>query len=113
MSIKTLYKIDNERHDRWGDENFYVVPIEINKETTRSWVIEKGFGKPENVNKKTLLGTPDYGGISEQYYETEQDAKDYIWYLKNRRELYRKFENLRNISQIKQIAKILGVPTNE
>lgn len=113
MSIKTLYKIDNEQHDRWCNKNLYIVPIEIDRETSRSWVVDKGFGKPENINKKTLLGTPNFGGISEQYYETEQDAKDHIWYLEHRHELYKKFENLRNISQIKQIAKILGVSINE
>ena len=113
MNIKKLYKLDNKRHDRWALEEWFITSVNVADETCRSWVLDDGWGRKTNVNKKTGLATPDYTGIQEKYYETEEEAKDALWYKENHRLISLKFEQLKDLKTIKQIAKILGVPINE
>ena len=109
MSIKTLYRLDNPKHNQWATEGWYVKPIEINKETTRSWVLDVGY-QSININKQTLLGTPDkFSGVQERFFESEQDAKDYLWWQEHRHEVCRAFERCADIDKLLKIAQILEV----
>lgn len=109
MSIKTLYRLDNPKHNLWATEGWFVKPIEINKETTKSWILDEGY-QLININKKSLLGTPDkFSGIQERFFESEQDAKDYLWWKEHRSDVYRAFERCTNIDKLLKIAQILEV----
>lgn len=81
--MKILYKLDNPKHNRYYiGKDWYCVEVQIKDETSRSYILDNV--RETKVNKKTLLGTPDYAGIQEQYFLTKEEAEDYIWYKNNR-----------------------------
>lgn len=108
MIIKQLYKLDNEKHNRYYHGEWYVEAIDVVGETSRSYVIKK-YSREIKVNKKTLLSTPDWSEISDKYYLSEQDAKDAIWLKANRRNIIDALERSNEIELFKEIAKKLGV----
>ena len=108
MIIKQLYKLDNEKHNRYYHGEWYVEAIDVVGETSRSYIIKK-YSREIKVNKKTLLSTPDWSGISDKYYLSEQDAKDAIWLKANRRNIIDALERSNEIELFKEIAKKLGV----
>lgn len=107
MTDFKLYRIKN--YDRHRTNQAYEVVAEnVIGETNRSYIIEFGYNKEIRVNKKTLLGTPDYSGISEQFFLSEQDAKEYLWLDNNKYKILEKLRNSKDIKLYKYISEQLG-----
>lgn len=105
--IDKLYILDNPNHQRYyHGTDWFVSSKPVKSETSRSYVLDNR--NETKVNKKTLLGTPDYTGIQEQYFLTKEEAEDYIWYKNNRRKILQKLEYCRDIQIWKDLKDKLG-----
>lgn len=108
MSIDVLFIVDNPKHDKYyHGEDWSIKPVLVLDETTKSYIVQK-YGRQLKVNKKTLLGTPNYSGISEQFFLSEEDAKDFLWLHNNKYEIIEKLKRSNSIKIFKYISEQLG-----
>ena len=75
-------------------------------ETTKSWITQYD----KKINKKTLL--KNNGQYSDMRFYTKQQMEDTIWIQNNRYNLSVRVDCCRDVSLLKEIAKMLGVEEN-
>ena len=99
MQIAKLYTIETK--NRWQYNDAKIKEYDVVDETTRSYILDKKY--ENKVNKKTLLASPDFGGLQQRYFMSEKQAEDYLWFARNRRRILDKVQRCTNIELYKEL----------